>query len=109
MKITHVDGTSTDTDKLSDIDAHLLEECNKLYELFAKYNKQCCVVAEIRNPHAPLGTSMTSMFFHIANADAPVEVINKKFGEYMVRLDNHVKMMSRGRLFIAQHPSESQV
>lgn len=37
MKITHLDGSITDTDKLNDLSAEVLEALNKLTGLFCKY------------------------------------------------------------------------
>lgn len=37
MKITHVDGSVTDTDKLNDLSAELLERTKDFYEFFANH------------------------------------------------------------------------
>lgn len=108
MEIKHIDGTSTDTDKLPDVDAQLVEECQKLHALFQKYNRQLFLVGDInRNPE----TKQRGMvFFHIMPLDPedPKKIDREAYREasgiYWGRVDSNIRGMTNYQLGIGVIP-----
>lgn len=49
MKIETVDGTSFETDKMSDIQALILEKGKELHDLCSKSNRQCFIMLDADN------------------------------------------------------------
>lgn len=103
MEINHINGTGVDTDKLSDVDAILMEESAKLHKLFSKYDRQLTLIGEMKSTE---GTSSEDgcSFFHIAKSDDDELTIQKRFDRFVKRMDRFIRKFTHGSLFIAQYP-----
>ncbi len=105
MKIEHAGGSSVETNNLPDVDAILMEECQKLHALFSKYNRQLFLIGEMIAKEGLTANNGCS-FFHITtpeNAKNP-DVFNKDLNRYYGRIDGHIRGMSRQTLGIGRIP-----
>ncbi len=107
MEIKHVNGEVVDTDKLSDVDAILMEESKKLHLLFQKYNRQLFLVGEMKGKEE--AKFRGSVFFHIMplgpeGSTVDVEEYKKAAGIYWGRVDAQVRGMTNHQLGIGVIP-----
>jgi hypothetical protein len=107
MEIKHVDGTSTNTDKLPDVDAELVEECQKLHALFKKYNRQLFLVGDVNKSEVTKQRGM--VFFHIMPAIAEGEQLDREAYRqassiYWGRVDMNIRGMTNYSLGIGVIP-----
>lgn len=108
MEITHNSGDTVNTDKLSDVDALLMEESKKLYDLFHKYNRQLLLLGEMKSSEITTKEQGCS-FFHVMPKTATPDEINKGFHMYFWRLDGFLRMISQGKMFIARPPAPGEL
>ena len=105
MKIDHAGGTSVETNNLPDVDAILMEECQKLYALFVKYNRQVFLVGEmIAKEGVP--ANVGCVFFHITTPEVAKDpdAFNATLNKYYGRLDGHIRGLSQQQLGIGRIP-----
>ena len=99
MIIEHVNNTSVDTDKLSDVDSLLLEKTSELQKLYAQYNRQVLIVGEVKS-HPDTSSENGGCFFHIAELTDPLETKTKKYYSYWKRLNGFLLNLSDGKVFV---------
>jgi hypothetical protein len=108
MEIKHVNGGSVETDNLSDVDAQLMEECQKLHALFKKYNRQLFLVGDMKGKEE--AKFRGCVFFHIMAEDpedpkkVDQEEYRKASGVYWGRVDGYIRGMTNHQLGIGVIP-----
>ena len=103
MQIEHTSGDITNTDKLTDADALLMETSQNLHELFCRYNRQLLIVGEMRVCEGGTG----GIFFSISpkgTAKKNPEKYRHSAAQFMDRLDTCVRIMSHNQLSIQPTP-----
>lgn len=86
-----------DTDKLSDVDALLLEECKKLQELFIKYNRQLYISGEIKADESHTAKEGVN-FIHVFHGEHSDEEKRRLFIEFYQRLHWGLSNQSNGEI-----------
>lgn len=105
MEIRHLDGSTTNTNELADIDALLMEESKKLHELFAKYNRPMVLIGEMK-PFT--NTRGGCVFFHFATEDSTLEQQQENFDKCIRNVDGFIRSITQNKLCItAIHPPSS--
>lgn len=101
MKIDFTDGHCIDTDKLPDADALLLEETNKLRQLYEKYNRQLYLVAEIR-AHANYNMDPGICFYNFGpdSLKDDHQKLRIEIARCMARLNNCIRFTTNETLHI---------
>jgi len=98
MKISHYDGSVSDTDKMNDVDALLVEKMKELHELHVKYGKQVVILSAS-------GGKYGSCHFHMIDEDKKhTEEAKNAFDSFMNRLDWFVLTFTGKRFSIAPMP-----
>jgi hypothetical protein len=102
MELTHLTGESVKTEDLSDVDSFLLEETQKLYANYAKFNRQLFLAGEVRattDLKAPVGC----FFFHTGTPKAgdTQKDLDANYDRYFRRINNGVMNLSAGTLRLA--------
>lgn len=101
MKIEHMDGSVTDTNKLPDLDAILLEESKKLHELFRSHNRQAFIAGDMKTKKD--GVAKECVFFHIAQplpegVEPDKEQMSKDLSAFYSRIDRLLRGMTNNQL-----------
>jgi hypothetical protein len=103
MNIEHVNGTTTDTNTLNDVDAELMEASKNIHALFAKYGRQMLIIGEMKSSDVTTAEQGCA-FFHVGIKDPTPDEFNKAMHKYLWRLDGFINMISRGEMFLARKP-----
>ena len=107
MKITHVEGDIVETNNLPDVDAILMEESQKLFSLFKKYDRQLFLIGEMQGSekqHPDRGCC----FFHVMMFDSQdrpkidEEKYKIKWNSYWSRINKYIQTMTGSLLSIKQ-------
>lgn len=103
MKIEHVNGCEVDTDILPDVDAMLMEESKKLHETFAKYNRQLCLIGEMKGSND--STKCGCVFFHIGHPKMEKEESAINYDKFMRSIHNFVFGFTNGAYILGSNPN----
>ena len=108
MKIVHTDGSETDTDKLTDVDSLLMEESKKLFDLYKKYQRQVCIIGEVREYTGCSFYNIVAKKDEIENKETP-DISRKASARFYYSIDKFVRQISKNTMCLTNIPPVSMV
>lgn len=106
MKISHVDGSQTETESLNDIEKLILEKADELRKICLNSNRQCLILVDPSNRYdgsfMTFWTLASKKYPNITEENITEEIWLDAISNILCGINNYVSSVSQNKLKISE-------
>jgi hypothetical protein len=107
MKITHTDGKVTETDKLPDVDAMILEKSEEFRNLCLDTKRQFVLLVDYKGGENGKSLSFWNLKMKDTDTENP-ESMNKAYNNFFDIINNFISGFTKGYLFLGRRANNEK-